>query len=426
VRPGARLLALLLPCLLVLGACGERTPRPGAERTLVFKHARIFGNADPIPGLLREFEAAHPGVRVRSEALPASSDEQHQFYVINLEASASGLDVMMLDIIWVPEFARAGWLLDLSGHVGDADLAPFFPSQVAAARWNGRVWAMPWNMNVGLLYYRADLLAKYGLQPPATWHELISHTRRVREAEKDRRLEGYLWQGKQYEGLMVNVLEAMWGNGTELLGPGGNVFPDPARAAEALAFLRSLIDTGVSPAWVTAADEELSRRAFGDGHAIFLRNWPYVLDLLEDPGSPVRGRVGIAPLPGRTRDAGGVASTGGSHLGISRRTAHPEEAIALVRFLTGERAQRALIAGTLYPSRTSLYRDAELLRDHPLLPRIHDLMLGGRPRPVTPNYLLLSTTLQPEFSAVLVGRKAPGPAIAEARRRLEYFLKARR
>jgi multiple sugar transport system substrate-binding protein len=255
---------------------------------------------------------------------------------------------------------------------------------------------------------------------------LISHTHRVREAEKDRRLEGYLWQGKQYEGLMVNVLEAMWGNGTELLGPGGNVFPDPARAAEALAFLRSLIDTGVSPAWVTAADEELSRRAFGDGHAIFLRNWPYVLDLLEDPASPVRGRVGIAPLPGRTRDVQGAASTGGSHLGVSRGTAHPEEAIALVRFLTGERAQRALIAGTLYPSRTALYRDAELLRGHPLLPRIHDLMLGGRPRPVTPNYLLLSTTLQPEFSAVLVGRKAPGPAIVEARRHLEYFLSARR
>jgi multiple sugar transport system substrate-binding protein len=365
-------------------------------------------------------------VRVTSEALPWSSDDQHQLYVINLEGRSPGFDVMMLDVIWVPEFARAGWLLDLSSRVSRQDLAAFFPSTVTAATWNGGVWALPWNMNVGLLYYRADLLARHGLAPPATWDELVAAVRRIRAAEGDPRLEGYLWQGKQYEGMMVDVLEALWANGTRLLGPDGTVFPDPARAAEALAFLRGLIASGVSPPWVTAADEELTRRAFGDGHAIFLRNWPYVLDLVEAPGSAVRGRVGIAPVPGRTAATRGLGSTGGSHLGVSRRSAHPEEAIALVRFMTGERAQRAMLAGTLYPTRTALYRDPALVAGHPLLPRIHDLMLGGRPRPVTPNYLLLSTTLQPEFSAVLVGLKPPARAIAEARHRLDYFLAGRR
>jgi multiple sugar transport system substrate-binding protein len=426
VRRGSQRAALIfLPLLLLLGACSER-PRADGPVTLVFKHSRIFGAVDPIPALLREFEAAHPGTRVRAEVLPATSDEAHQLYVINLEGRSPGFDVMMLDVIWVPEFARAGWLLDLAPSVGRDELAAFFPSAATVATWNGGVWALPWNMNVGLLYYRTDLLARYGLAPPLTWEELVADVRRVQQGERNPRLEGYLWQGKQYEGMVCNVLEALWANGTEAVGPDERVLPDLPRAAEALAYLRRLIETGASPRWVTAADEELTRRAFGDGHAIFLRNWPYVLDLLESADSPVRGRVGIAPLPGRTTATSGAGATGGSHLGVSRRTAHPETAIALARFMTSERAQRALLAGTLYPTRMNLYRDPDLVRQYPSLPRIHALMLAGRPRPVTPNYLLLSTTLQPEFSAVLVGLKPPARAMAEARRRLDYFLAARR
>src|ERR1044071_1509922 len=95
----------LLALLLAVAGCGERAAR--GPVTLVFKHAKILGPSDPVPGLLREFEARHPGVRVRSESLTWSSDEQHQFYVVNLEGGNPGIDVMMLDCIWVPEFVRA-------------------------------------------------------------------------------------------------------------------------------------------------------------------------------------------------------------------------------------------------------------------------------------------------------------------------------
>jgi len=413
--------AVLLVGALV--ACAERPP--SGEVTLVFKHARILGPADPIPRLLREFEAAHPGVRVRSEALPWTSDEQHQFYVVNLEGRRPGFDVLMLDVIWVPEFARAGWLNDLSDRVGDAERAAFFPSAMTAAAWDGRVWALPWNMNVGLLYYRADLLAKHGLRPPETYEELVDQVRRIRLAERDPALDGYLWQGKQYEGLVVNVLEAFWANGTRLLGEDGTILPEPARAADALRFLRGLIEANVSPAWTTAADEELTRRAFGDGHAIFLRNWPYAMELFEAPGSAVRGKVAFTSLPGRARGAAGAGSTGGAHLAVSRRSRHPALAVALARHLTSQPAQRAIALGAaLSPTRRDLYHDPELVRAHPGMPRLDGLMLMGRPRPVTPAYLLVSSTVQPEFSAALVGVKSPERAIADARARLGYFLEA--
>jgi multiple sugar transport system substrate-binding protein len=415
--------SVLALVLLTLVGCtgGQRESGP----VVVFKYARILGSADPLPALLRSFEAAHPGVRVQGEALPWTSDDQHQFYVINLEGRSPGFDVMMLDCIWVPEFARAGWLLDLTTRVGPDELAPYFSSTVASATYGGRVWALPWNFNVGLLYYRADLLAKYGFRPPDTYEELIEQVRRIRAGERDPKLDGYVWQGKQYEGLVVNVLEAFWAHGARLLADDGAIFPDPARAADALRFLRGLIETGVSPAWTTAADEELSRRAFGDGHAIFLRNWPYALDLFQGRDSTVRGKVALAPLPGRARGERGIGSTGGAHLGVSRQSRHPDLAVALARHLTTESAQRAIALGAaLSPTRQALYRDPELVRERPAMPQLQALALAGRPRPVTPYYLLLSATVQPEFSAALVGVKPPERAIADARARLRYFLEA--
>jgi multiple sugar transport system substrate-binding protein len=416
--------ALLLAALALLAGCAERPPADARPVTIVFKHAKIFGPRDPIPALLREFERRHPGVSVRSEPVTWTSDEQHQFYVINLDGATPAFDVLLLDLIWVPEFAQAGWLLDLSPWVTRQELAPHFPAAAAASVWNGRVWGLPWNMNVGILYYRSDLLAKYRLKPPRTWEELVAQAERIRAGERDPRLDGVLWQGKQYEGMVVNVLEHFWASGTALLDERDRVLAEPTRAAAALGFMRRLIESGVSPAWVTAGDEESTRRPFGDGRAVFLRSWPYAMDLFEAPGSPVRGRVGIAPVPGHAGGAAGVGATGGFHLAVNRRTRHAEAAVALVRFLAGPEGQRALTAAdvALYPTRVDLYRDPAAIAAHPHMPRFHALALGARPRPVTPYYLMMSTTVQPEFSAALVGVKTPEQALGYAKRRLEYML----
>jgi multiple sugar transport system substrate-binding protein len=391
---------------------------------LVFKHARIIGPYDPIPALLREFEAQHPGLTVRSEVLPWNADEQHQFYVINLEGGRAGFDVMMMDVIWVPEFARAGWLLDLTTHISPAEREAFFPSTIDAATQRGRFWGLPWNMNVGLLYYRRDLLARHGFASPRTYDEMAVQIRHIRAAEPPP-LDGYLWQGKQYEGLVVNVLEELWANGSDVIGPGDVIFPEPDRAEEVLAFMRALITTGLSPRWVTAADEELGRRAFGDGRAIFYRGWPYALDLFELPDSPVRGKVGIAPLPRHAHGRVSPGSTGGSHLGVNRSTPHPQAAVSLARFLTSEAAQRRIAeSAALWPTRMRLYEEADLVARQPVMPAILALAQAARPRPVTPYYLVLSTSLQPELSAALVGVKTPAQSVRDARQRLAYLLGA--
>jgi multiple sugar transport system substrate-binding protein len=419
-----RVIGLAVAAIVLLGGCADRAP--SGPVTLVFKHARMFGD-DPVPRLVAAFEARHPGVRVKTEALGSASDEQHQFFVINLEGSPGrgrgpGFDVMMLDVIWVPEFARAGWLLDLTPFLAPDELAAHFPAAAEAARWDGRVWALPWNFNAGVLYYRADLLARHGLPPPRTDAELAHAVRVIQAAATDPALDGYVWQGKQYEGLVCNALEALWASGTTLLGPAGAVLPDAARAEAALGRLRGWIDARLSPPWVSAADEELTRRAFGDGRAIFLRNWFYAMDLFEEAGSRVRGKVGIAPLPQLVAGVPAPGATGGSLLGVSRASPHPRAAVTLARFLASEEAQRVLAGGSVLPTRTALYADPALVARRPHMPAFRDLALAARPRPVTPAYLMLSTSLQPELSAAVVGVKSPARAVADARRQLEHAL----
>jgi multiple sugar transport system substrate-binding protein len=224
-------LVLLLLATALVGCAGR--PEPAGAIRLVFRHSAMPGERDPLPALLREFERLHPGVTVQAEPLPWTADVQHQFFVINLEGRSSGFDVLMLDIIWVPEFARAGWILDLSDRFEAAARAEHFPSTIDAATLGQRVWAVPWVMNVGLLYYRRDLLERHGFAPPQSYDELARQALALRGAGDVR--EGFLWQGKQYEGLVVNVLESMWALGTDVLGPDGGLLPDAARAATALA-----------------------------------------------------------------------------------------------------------------------------------------------------------------------------------------------
>jgi multiple sugar transport system substrate-binding protein len=408
-----RALVVLLVVLCFAAGCTELPGGDGPVR-LVFRHSRMPGERDPLPALIRAFERQNPGITVAREPLPWTADVQHQFYVINLEARASGFDVLMLDVIWVPEFARAGWLLDLSERWPAGDRREHLAATVSAATHEGRVWAVPWVTNVGLLYYRRDLLARHGLSPPRTERELADQARLVRAREStgtDSRaatgIAGFVWQGKQYEGLVVNVLESFWAEGTDLVDADGRLLPDPARAAAALARRRELLVSGASPPLVSAADEEVSRREFGSGRAVFLRNWPYAIDLFEAEGSPVRGRVGLAPLPG-----GGAL--GGAHLGINRGTRHPDAAWRLVQFLTRAEAQRAIAAAVgLHPTRPALVTSPEL----------REIFRTARPRPVTPWYQTMSATLQPELSAAILGVKAPRAALDDARRRLAYFIR---
>jgi len=373
--------------------------------------------------LLDEFRRAYPQVQVQEEILPASSDEQHLFYATQLEAGATDFDIFTLDVIWVPEFRRAGWLHELTPYLGPEGLVDFFPGPLQAATDKGRVYTVPWFIDAGMLYYRRDLLDKYELSPPQTWAELTQAAQLVMQRENNPRLTGFVWQGKQYEGLVCVALEFIRAYGGEVLNEQGeSQLTDPHTVAGVEALRALIMPDQVSPPWVTTADEETARHVFAQGEAIFMRNWPYAWVLLNAEDSPVRGRVGVAPLPGSEKHPG-VSTLGGWHLGINRFSKHPDLAWQLLSFLASEESQRRLaVAGGLNPSRTSVYQDPHARGEDPSLNLFFSLFQSAQPRPVTPFYLMFSQVLQGELSAAVTGIKPAAVALHEADQQIQRIL----
>ncbi len=417
-----RQIGLILCAVSALSACGER-PRPAdaGAVTLVFKHSKLFGDPAALDRLIAQFEKENPGVRVKRETLPSSSDEQHQFYATNLQAKSADFDVFALDVIWVAEFARAGWLRDLSALIAPESREEFFPGPIAAVTYGKRIYALPWFIDAGLLYYRKDLLDKYRFAAPETWEDLVRIAQAV--TAKERELYGFVWQGKQYEGLVCNTLELLWSNGGEVM-EGGRARLDTPANREALAFQRALIAKyKITPELVTTATEEPSREIFGKGRAVFLRNWPYAWRLFQREGSPVRGKVGITVLP-HFPGHESVATLGGWQLGVNRYSRHPEAAERLVQFLASADAEKTIaIAYGYSPPRRSLYRDPELIAAQPFLADLHNVFEHARPRPVTPYYVMISQVLQADFSAAVAGIKSPEAALASAQQTVEDILR---
>ena len=418
----------LLP--FVLYGCQGSVPSPSEHPDLVtitFTHGKISGDPRPLDDLIAEFEAAHPTIRVRDEPLPPSTDQQHQLYAINLEGGSDNIDVLAMDVIWVPEFSRAGWIRPLDAVFTSAMQTDFLPNALDAVTYDELVWAVPWNVDAGLLYYRKDLLRKYHRLPPRTWDELIETAKIIMSGERDQRLQGFVWQGRQYEGLICDAMEFIWGNGGHVLEPNTGV-ADLTNSATvgAISFMRDLIHHHkVSPEVVTTSDEEATRHMFGTGRAIFMRNWPYAWVLLQRDGSSVQGKVGIAPLP-TFGSYPHVSTLGGWHLGIAKNSQHPEEAWTFIEFLTSHHAQQvmALRVG-IQASRTAVYQDPELNAAQPFLADLQPMLFSARPRPVTPFYPMVSQILQSEFSAVLANVRDPHVAMRSAEQQINHALRNR-
>jgi multiple sugar transport system substrate-binding protein len=281
---------------------------------------------------------------------------------------------------------------------------------------------MPWFTDGGVLYYRRDLLDKYKVAPPRTWEQLHAAAHTVLQGEANPKLTGFVWQGKQYEGLVCTVLEFIRAYGGDIFSPTGELQLRHPTVITGLQALRSLLTEGISPAVVTTADEETARHIFGRGEAIFMRNWPYAWTLLNGEGSPVRGRVGVTAIPGSETHPG-VPTLGGWHLGINRFSSQSDLAWQLIAFLTSPNAQRQLaVSSGLKPTRLSVYTNPQMQQLDPSLALFFPLIQQAQPRPVSPFYLMASLVLQSEFSAVIIGLKSPEVAMRDAERQLHRIL----
>lgn len=364
--------------------------------------------------LLEGWNRTHPGERVTLVELPDSADETHAQMTTDLRGGDRGrFDVLNIDVNWTPEFAAAGWIRPLPRD--RFPLKTFLPPVVDTATYDGRLYAVPYVTNAGLLLYRADVLAEEGVPPPRTWAEL---ERAARTIAPKHGLGGYAGQFLPYEGLTVNAAEAVYSAGGTILGDEGTrVTVNSAGAREGIAFLARGVREGWIPEEALTYKEEESKQAFQDGRLLFLRNWPYAYVAASAPDSRVAGRIGAVPLPGP--DGPGTSVLGGSNLAVGTHARHPDSAARLIAYLTSEPVQRQVLTrGALPPVRAALYGDPALIRDFPYLPTLRESVLAAAPRPKSARYDQVSLVVQAVVHDAMTGHETPEAAVRRLAREL--------
>ncbi|MFH0177951.1 ABC transporter substrate-binding protein [Streptomyces cacaoi] len=363
--------------------------------------------------LLQGWNRTHPGEKVTLVELPDSADESRAQMITDLRGGTrSRFDVLNIDVAWTSEFAAAGWIRPLPRD--RFPLGSFLRPVVDTATYDGRLYAVPYVTNAGLLLYRKDILAEEGVPPPRTWAEL---ERAAKTIAPRHGLDGYAGQFLPYEGLTVNAAEAVYSAGGTILGDEGDRVTVGSAAREGIGFLARGVRDGWVPKEALTYTEEESRQAFQDGHLLFLRNWPYAYVSASAAGSPLAGKVGAVPLPGR--DGPGTSVLGGSNLAVNAHAEHPDTAARLIAYLTSEGVQRQVLTrGALPPVRADLYEDPELVSRFPYLPTLRASVLTAAPRPKSPRYDQVSMVVQAVVHDAMSGHSTPEAAVRRLAREL--------
>lgn len=299
-------------------------------------------------------------------------------------AKSSDLDVINVDVVW-PGMIK-DHLLDLKPYSKGVE-KEHFPSIVANNTADGKLIAMPWFTDAGLLYYRKDLLEKHGEKAPTTWEELAATAKKIQDAERkagNADMQGFVFQAKAYEGLTCDAVEWLWSyGGGNVVDDKGNITVNNPKAAKALNTAASWIGT-IAPTGVLNYGEEDARGVFQSGNAVFMRNWPYAWSLGNGKDSKIAGKIGVSALPKGGADGKNAATLGGWQLAVSKYSKHPKEAADLVMYMTSKEIQKErAIKGSYNPTIPALYQDKDVLAAAPFFGDLYNVFTSAVPRPAT-------------------------------------------
>jgi multiple sugar transport system substrate-binding protein len=346
--------------------------------------------------LVNAFNTANPGAKASLVELPESADLQRTQMVQRQRAKSPECDLLALDVVWTAEFASQGWLKDMTDIVNKRK-SEFIPSTLETATYQGKVWAMPYNTNAGLLWYRKDKVSA----APASWEDAYTTAKKA---------GGLVYQGAQYEGLTVHFLELLYSaGGTVLSADGKSSTINSPEAKTPPHPPPDGIKSGAVPKAVTTYQEEDARRAFESGKAGLERNWPYVYSLaLKVPA--LKGKLGYEPFPTFTGKPG-AGVLGGYNLAISSYTKNEAGALALINYLTGSQAQIESGKTATPPVVASAYDDPGVKSAIPFAADLKKAIEQAKSRPVSPVYTQISEAIYKNAHAALTGSSSVDAAI---------------
>jgi multiple sugar transport system substrate-binding protein len=381
---------------------------------------------DIMRDLFAQYMAANPGVKVSLEIGGATSDLHQKYLNTVLTARDSTLDVFLIDVVRPAQFAAAGWAEPLDGYLGnerEAYLSQFLAAYREAVTVDNKVFALPAFADSLFLYYRKDLLEKYGEQAPPTWPELARVAKKIQQGENNPNLQGLSFQGKAIEGAVCTFLLPYWSLGGEVIRDGKMSF-ERTKAEAGLNMWRTMVSEGVAKKNSAEVGTDDTRKELQAGKVIFGVNWGYAWNHFQSGAdTKVKGKVGVVKLPAMPGGKS-VSCMGGWNWAVSAYGKNKAASVALVRWLASPAvAKQIAIKGSLHPVFAEVYKDPEVLAAVPWFADALPVVETARPRPVTPMYRAVSDALRINTNTVMAGVKTPQQALDEIEQRVARALR---
>jgi multiple sugar transport system substrate-binding protein len=392
----------------LLEACGGTTnSTSGNGQTVNINYIERDTNGF-YAGLVSKFNAQNNGVHVTYNSnAPADTGQLLTIITTMLRARGSTIDVFPMDIIWPAEFGANGWTVPLDDKWPASDRANYLAGPLQGCTYNGKLWAAPTRTDAGLIYYRTDITTT----APTKWDDLQTI---AKSAAPSKAKVGYIWQGAQYEGLVCDFTEVLYGNGGTVLDPNDakKVLVNSPEAVDALTRMVSWVGA-ISPNAVTTYKEEDARSSWQNGDAVFMRNWPYAYALGNDPKtSKIAGKFDVHPMLFSGNQTVGYSSLGGWQYGINAFSKNPDAAWKFVQFMLSPATQKSMaIELSLFSTLKSVYTDPDVLAKAPFFSKMQPVLDSAKPRPVSPVYPDISNAIQQRVHSALTKQSTPADAL---------------
>ena len=359
------------------------------------------------------------GNKVEIISRPQDASATLQQYQQYWAAKSGDVDAYQIDVIW--QGIAGPHAVDLKKYYKEDEISQFFPRIIENNTVDGKLVSIPWFTDAGILYYRTDLLEKYGYkEPPKTWEELAEMAKKIQDGERKAGkpdFQGFVFQGKASESLTCDALEWVYSyGGGVIIEPDKKVTINNPNAIKALDTARTWVGT-ISPTGVVTYGEEEARNVWQAGNAAFMRNWPYAYALGQDPKSPIAGKFDVTVLPKGGDNGKNAACLGGWNLMISAYSKVPDVAADLVKYLNSSDSQKKrAIALSLLPTLPALYADPEVLAKNAWFKNMLDVFKNAVARPSTvtgADYNQISTAFFQNVNKVLSGGESGKDAVQQ-------------
>jgi multiple sugar transport system substrate-binding protein len=382
--------AALLMAAPLLASCGGSA---NASGRVTLNFYSFPDNSGAIQQAVTDCTKASNGKYVISyNKLPNAADGQRDQLVRRLAAHSSDVDIMGLDVTWESEFANAGWILPWTGANKSAAENGTLQGPLNTAIVDGKLYAVPYNSNTELLWYRSDLVKT----PPSTWSQMISDSEQLAKEGKPHLIE---IQGAQYEGAVVWFNTLLASAGGSVLTPDAQHVSMGAPAVKALGIIQQLAHSSAADPSLSVQMEDQNRLAMESGTAAFELNYPFVYPSMKTDKPALFKNFKWAPYPGVNPGQPAKVTLGGIDLAVSKYSKNPSLAFQASLCLRNAAHQKiAAIKGGLPPTLTSVYDDPSLQADYPFRQLIKTQIQNGSVRPKTPVYQSLSIAISHEIS----------------------------